>query len=126
MANFTTRPVVGGGVYVSGIDDAGTNGQTVLFDSAWEAYLEHVKFTAAVADYDAEVRAFFAPLVAAAEALKPEEKKDWTHIVLSEGSEGTESEVVHLGREGVILRILAETDGSSLRWVDNVLIALEV
>ena len=126
MANFTTRPVVGGGVYVSGVDDAGNNGQTVLFDSAWDAYLEHVKFTAAMVDYDAAVKEFFAPLVAAAAAARPEEKKDWTHIVLSEGSEGAESEVVHLGSEGVILRILAETDGSSLRWVDNVLIALEV
>jgi hypothetical protein len=122
---FTTRSVVGGGTFVEGTDAVGTQGSTILFDHAWSAYQEHVKHSAALDEYDAAVKAFFAPLVEAAEAVKADEKKDWASITVEEPTEGKPGKGIHLGPEGVILRIIAETDGSSLRWVNGQLIALE-
>lgn len=125
-ASFTTTPVVGGGTFVEGTDVTGATGSTILFDETWSAYQESLKLEAATEEYDAVVKAFFAPLVEAAEAVKTPEKKDWSTIVVSEPVEGKRGIGVKFGPEGVILRIIAETDGSSLRWVNGRLIALEV
>ena len=122
---FTTRSVVGGGTFVEGTDAVGTSGSTILFDHAWSAYQEHVKHSAAMEEYDTAVKAFFAPLVEAAEAVKADAKKDWSSITIEESVDGKPGTGIHLGPEGVILRIIAETDGSSLRWVNGSLIALE-
>lgn len=126
MADFTTAPLVGVGTLVQGTDDTGVYGTCILNDPAWSAYQAHLKMDAALQEYDSAVKAFFAPLVEAAEAAKPVDTTDWQHITLNEGVEGSEAEVIHLGPDGIILRILAETDGSSLRWVNGSLYALEV
>jgi hypothetical protein len=122
---FTTRAVVGGGTFVEGTDIVGNTGSTILFDHAWTAYQEHIKHSAAMDEYDTAVKAFFAPLVEAAEAVKADVKKDWSSITVEESVDGKPGTGIHLGHEGVILRIIAETDGSSLRWVNGSLIALE-
>ena len=122
---FTTRSVVGGGTFVEGTDAVGTAGSTILFDHAWSAYQEHVKHSAAMDEYDTAVKAFFAPLVEAAEAVKSKDKTDWANITIEESVDGKAGVGIHLGHDGVILRIIEETDGSSLRWVNGSLIALE-
>lgn len=126
MAQFTTTPVVGGGTLVEGVDNAGIAGSVILNDPAWTSYQEFTQFSSAMDEYDAKVREFFAPLVEAAEAVSANDKKDWTHITVGEDVEGEKAKVVHLGPDGVILRIIAETDGSSLRWINGHLVALEV
>jgi hypothetical protein len=123
---FTTTPVVGGGTFVEGTDAVGTHGSAILHDRAWSAYQDHIAMDAAMQQYDAAVKEFFAPLVEAAEAAKPSDKKDWQHITVGEEVEGSTPDIIHLGPEGIVLRIIAETDGSSLRWVNGNLIALEV
>jgi hypothetical protein len=122
---FTTRSVVGGGTFVEGTDAVGNDGAVILRDYAWSAYQEHVKHSADMQEYDAAVKAFFAPLVEAAEAVKADAKTDWSSITVEESVDGKPGKGIHLGPEGVILRIIAETDGSSLRWVNGQLIALE-
>ena len=122
---FTTRSVVGGGVFVEGVDIVGNTGSTILHDYAWTAYQEHIQHSAAMDEYDTAVKAFFAPLVEAAEAVKSSAKKDWGSITIEESVDGKPGVGINLGHDGVILRIIAETDGSSLRWVNGSLIALE-
>ena len=122
---FTTRSVVGGGVFVEGTDIVGNTGSTILFDHAWAAWQQHIQQDAAMEEYDAAVTAFFAPLVEAAEAVKADAKKDWSTIVVDEACPSVPGRGIHLGHDGVILRIIDETDGSSLRWVNGSLIALE-
>jgi hypothetical protein len=122
---FTTRSVVGGGTFVEGTDAVGNSGAVILLDHAWSAYQENSKHSVAMEEYDAAVKAFFAPLVEAAEAVKADVKKDWSSIVIEEAVDGKRGVGINLGPEGVILRIIAETDGSSLRWVNGQLIALE-
>lgn len=122
---FTTRSVVGGGTFVEGTDAVGNYGSAILHDHAWAAYQQHIEHSAAMEEYDTAVKAFFAPLVEAAEAVKADAKKDWSTIVVEESVEGTRGTGISLGPDGVILRILEETDGSSLRWVNGSLIALE-
>lgn len=124
-ASFTTTPVVGGGTFVEGTDVTGVSGSVILHDPSWSAYQDSLQHKAATEEYDAVVKAFFAPLVEAAEAAKKPEKKDWSTIVISEPVEGKQGVGVRFGPEGVILRIIAETDGSSLRWVNGHLVALE-
>jgi hypothetical protein len=125
MAQFTTSPLIGGETLVEGIDNAGVSGSTILFDPAWTSYQDRLRLASAMEEYDEKVKEFFAPLVEAAEAVKQGDKKDWRHITVSEGSEGSPAEVIHLGHDGILLRILAETDGSSLRWINGTLVALE-
>lgn len=125
MAQFTTRKVIGGGVRVSGTDNDGNTGSTVLFSTAWEAWQDYKQ---ALAENTAKAEAaaeFFAPLRDKLKAARAEDKKDWTVLVIEEGREGVPAETVKLDREGTILRILDETDGDNLYWVDNVLVALE-
>jgi hypothetical protein len=122
---FTTRAVVGGGTFVEGHDAVGTYGSTILHDHAWTAYQDHIQHSAAMDEYDTAVKAFFAPLVEAAEAVKSSAKKDWASITIEESVDGKSGVGINLGPEGVVLRIIAETDGSSLRWVNGSLIALE-
>lgn len=122
---FTTRSVVGGGTFVEGTDAVGNSGSAILHDHAWSAYQENTKHSAAMEEYDTAVKAFFAPLVEAAEAVTADATKDWSTITVEEAVDGKRGIGINLGPEGVILRIIAETDGSSLRWVNGSLIALE-
>lgn len=126
MAQFTVKQVVGGGTFVAGTDDDGRFGQTVLYSAAWDAYVEYRKHIAKHDAVDAAAKEFFAPLMEALAATAEPDKKDWSRIVISEGVDGTEAEGITLDQEGIVLRILDETDGSSLRWVGtDVLIPLE-
>lgn len=124
MAKFTTSTLVDGSVLVEGTDDAGVTGSLVLMDRGWAAYQAHVAHSAAVEEFDAAVAKFFKPLVKAAEKAQGKEKKDWSFITVTEPVDAVPGFGIELGPEGVILRIIAETDGSSLRWVNGALVAL--
>jgi hypothetical protein len=125
---FTITPLLGGGTLVEGTDITGKSGRTILLSDRWDAVQSvraHMKASEA---FDEVVTEFFAPLTAAAEAAQaiahPTTTK-WNQVVLVEGTEFEPAEVIDLDMDGTLLRLLHETDGSTLRWIgDDVLVAI--
>src|SRR5690606_1328996 len=113
MSNFITRKLTNDRVFVTGTDVFGSEGQTVLNATQWNAVTTHVAGHSASAAFDAAVEEFFAPLIEATEKFEPAQAgpaaDPLTYIVLHEGDEGrpaTKEEVIHLGQDSVVLRIL--------------------
>ena len=74
------------------------------------------------------VTEFFKPITDAAEVatmLAHPPVAEWSKITLTEGTEFEPAEVVSLDMDGVLLRLLEETDGSTLRWIgEDTLVAI--
>lgn len=123
---FTTTNLFGGSVLVSGTDIGGKDGEIVLRSEPWAAIVKFKAQQAADKEFNEGVEEFFAPIVEAAEkrdaAVADAEK--WNLVTLGEDVEGHESETVELDEDGVLLRLLDETDGSMLRWVGDRLVAV--
>lgn len=126
---FTVTSLLGGGTLVEGADITGREGRTILVSARWDTVKAVRAHNEAQLVFDAAVEEFFQPVVAAAEAAQAiahPDKTDWSRVVLSEGKDGAEPEVVDLDMDGILLRLLEETDGSQLRWVgDDVLVAVQ-
>lgn len=124
MSQFTTIPLSNERVLVKGTDRFGTSGETVLDGSAWAEVKRHRAYHEATDGFDAAVEEFFAPLMEAADKLEqaislPKPDPD-TYVVLSEGVEGTpgkEAEVIKLGPDSVVLRLIERGDTDRLVWV---------
>ncbi len=125
---FTTKKLVGGNTYVKGIDEDGVEGTQVLNSPAWEQVVQWRTQKEADVTFNTAVQDFFAPLVAAAKAREAvDESPAGTVVMLEEPTEGTSGSPefsIELDEDGVVLRALAETDGSSLRWVNGKLVVL--
>jgi non-ribosomal peptide synthetase component F len=125
---FIVTPLLGGGTLVEGSDITGKTGRTILISAKWEAVKTVRAHMAASEAFDAVVTEFFAPITEAAEAAQAiahPQKDDWATITLVEGTEFEPAEKVRLDMDGVILRMLEETDGSQLRWVgEDTLVAI--
>lgn len=124
---FTVVPLVSSGYLVSGTDGVGIDGTTVLKSEAWDLAVHLRNHEDADADFDAEVEAFFKPLTDAAEAHAKRiagPANDWSSVTVGETVEGKTARHLELDENGVLLRILDETDGSSLRWVNGSLVAV--
>jgi hypothetical protein len=126
---FTVTKLMGPGTLVEGTDVTGKEGRTILISDKWEMLQSVRAHKAASEVFDAQVEEFFKPLTdaaAQATAIAHPETEDWGRVVLSEATEGVEAEVIHLDMDGVILRLLDETDGSMLRWIgEDVLVAIQ-
>ncbi len=117
---FETTKFVDGSVLVRGQDSTGTEGRTVLNSPAWNKYKEILKFDAATAEFDAKVAEFFAPITEAAKAVETAVAENpWATVTIGENVEGEAAVTIELDAAGQILRILEETDGSSLLWVPD-------
>ena len=124
---FTVTPLVSGGYLVEGQDIKGVVDTTVLRSEAWDYVLHLRAHEVADADFDATVRDFFAPLTDAAEAHRQTvagPRNEWATVTFGEDVEGKQARTLELDESGVVLRILDETDGSSLRWVGGSLVAV--
>ena len=126
---FTVTKLMGGGTLVEGTDVTGKEGRTILVSDRWEM-LQSIRLHKQASEvFDASVKEFFAPLTEAAEAAKAianPTSEDWSKVVVTEGTEGAEPEVVVLDMDGIILRLLDETDGSMLRWIgEDTLVAIQ-
>jgi len=125
---FTVTPLLGGGTLVEGSDVTGATGRTILLSDKWEAVKSVRNHIAASEAFDQVVTEFFKPITEAAElaeTIAHPTATDWSTVTLVEGTEGTPAEVVSLDMDGVILRLLEETDGSQLRWVgEDTLVAI--
>lgn len=126
---FTVTPLMGGGTLVEGSDITGKEGRTILVSDRWDAVKAVRAHNEAQMVFDAAVTEFFQPIVDAAEAAKGiahPTAEDWSRVVISEGVDGTEAEVINLDMDGILLRLLEETDGSQLRWVgEDTLVAVQ-
>jgi hypothetical protein len=125
---FTITPLLGGGTLVEGTDITGKEGRTILLSDKWDAVKSVRAHIAASEAFDEVVTEFFKPLTDAAEmatAIAHPAANDWSKVTIVEGTEGVPAEVVSLDMDGVILRLLEETDGSTLRWIgEDVLVAI--
>ena len=116
MSEFNTTILAGQRVLVTG---SKKNQQTILDSTEWDSIKAHQAFHLAGDAFDEAVTAFFAPIVEAAEkanaalAESLPKRDDAFVIVLSEGIEGVE-EVVQLGRDAAILRMIESGDTSRL------------
>ena len=129
MAQFTSTPLMGGGVLVEGTDDTGKSGRTLLHSDRW-AMAQHLRKHKDAEDiFGAAVKQTFGPLIKAAEdakALLAEPTSEWDTIVLTEQSDGVEEEKVSLDADGIILNILSAGRFDLLRWVgDDILVAIQ-
>lgn len=106
-----------GRTLVEGTDSRGNEGSTILQSSAWDAVLRARKQIAATEEFDAAVEAFFAPLTEVADRLTENPVDDYSIVEIGETVEGSLSRVIELDTDGILLRVLEETDGSGLRWV---------
>lgn len=125
MSEFNTTILAGQRVLVTG---SKKNQQTILDSTEWDSIKAHQAFHLAGDAFDEAVTAFFAPIVEAAEkanaalAESLPKRDDAFVIVLSEGTEGVEEvepEVIQLGRDAAILRMIESGDTSRLIWVGD-------
>lgn len=117
---FEVTPLVTGGTMVRGTDSTGAEGATVLWSEAWDAAQAARAQSEAMAEFDEAVEAFFAPLTEAADKVASiNEPSEWATVTIGEDVEGKAAHVIKLDEHGILLRLLAETDGSSLRWLDD-------
>ena len=125
MSEFNTTILSGQRVLVTG---SKKNQQTILDSTEWDSIKAHQAYHLAGDAFDEAVTAFFAPIVEAAEkanaalAESLPKRDDAFVVVLSEGIEGVEEvepEVVQLGRDAAILRMIESGDTSRLIWVGD-------
>ena len=124
---FEVTPLLTGGTMVKGTDVTGAEGSTVLWSDAWQAVQMAKAQSEAMAEFDASVETFFAPLTEAADKLATfNQPSEWETVTIGEKVEGQDVKVIRLDHDGVLLRLLAETDGSQLRWLDaSTLVAVQ-
>lgn len=125
MSEFNTTILAGQRVLVTG---SKKNQQTILDSTEWDSVKAHQAVHLAGDAFDAAVTAFFAPIVEAAEkanaalAESLPKRDDAFVIVLAEGTEGVEEvepEVIQLGRDAAILRMIEEGNTDRLVWVGD-------
>ena len=109
----------------------GTKGrQTVLYIDRWNEYQRRLGVVGAEKDFDRSVEEFFAPLTAAAEALREsyeDRGHDGSRRVVRAGTdavEGSETEYFDLSRHALIWEDIVVNDGANLVWVDDNSLAL--
>jgi hypothetical protein len=125
-ATFTTTTLVNERVLVSGTDQFGAEGKTVLNSAEWTEVNKRKDFDQAKSAFDAAVEEFFAPLTDAADALNnavaPKPTDSMSYVVLTEGNPGTpatQEVLVKLSRDSVILRLIESGNYDRLVWVDG-------
>mgnify|MGYP003609485159 FL=1 len=125
MSEFNTTILAGQRVLVTG---SKKNQQTILDSTEWDSIKAHQAYHLAGDAFDEAVTAFFAPIVEAAEkanaalAESLPKRDDAFVVVLSEGIEGVEEvepEVVQLGRDAAIMRMIEEGNTDRLVWVGD-------
>lgn len=125
MGSFTVQNMLGNKALVTGTDDLGNTGKTIVDTTQWDEIQQDARFSTAKADFDAAVNEFFAPLVEAAEAAEAATRKTYDeleYVVVTEGQEGqpsVEQEILELSQDSIVLRIIESGNTSRLVWVDE-------
>lgn len=121
---FTTTALAGDRVLVQGTDFQGTTNKTVLSSREFNDIVRERDHLALHEEFDASVKAFYAPITAAAEALEKAHEvviDPLFFIVEQEGTDGvaSKSEVIrHLQHDTVVLRLIEQDPATTrLVWV---------
>lgn len=130
MSNFTTTALANEFFLVEGTDVRGKYGECVIHGGEWLAIKRALGTDTAKAQLDAAIEEFFKPLVEAADAFAEAKAKALvvdalSVVILNEGTTGEparEREVVHLGRNALILRAIEEGATDRLLWVGDELV----
>lgn len=126
---LVVTPLIGNGRFrVRGTDSEGTQGETILVSPRWATVLAHRAHKIDTQEFNDLVSTTFAPFTELAERRAARKAaltgRDWSTVVIDEGVEGKESKELELDEHGILLRILNETDGSSLVWTNGQLEAI--
>jgi hypothetical protein len=111
---------------VVGTDVNGTYGEVKLVSPAWAEVIAREAHKAAAEVFDEYATEFLKPLIEgieAAERIAHPSTNQWSEYVIDEGIEGVPAFRVKLDTAGQYLRMLAETDGSKLTWLNGELVA---
>lgn len=120
---ITATRTLDGRWLVAGEDSTGTDGVTLLSSEPWNKLLEYHEFAEKTEVFDEAVLEFFKPLLSAVENLATPED-DWASVTIEEPCEGKPGVAFTLDKDGVLLRLIEESDQATLRWVGGELIAL--
>ena len=127
---LSVTPLISGGWLVKGTDTEGNKGSTILTSDRWDYVLHLRNHEVATEEFDRVVEEFFSPLTdaaAKAKALLAGPTNDYGVVTVGEDIEGVQAKHIELDENGILLRILAETDHSTLLWVgDDKLVAIQV
>lgn len=128
MTTFTITELANDRVLISGEDRRGVYGEQVLDAGAHFERKRHEATKSAHADFDAALEEFYAPLTAAAQALKSTVEFDidpLLYVVEQEASEGRAAQdkvVVRLDNASVLIRAIETGQSDRLIWIKDELI----
>ena len=123
---FVLQKMQNGGLRVTGTDVEGNSGSAVLFSDV----MNKVDLLSAekelVDKFDALVDETFAPFIEIADEMAAlQAPSKWAVVTVGEDVQGSQARSFRNDDDGILIRILRETDGSCLRWHDeHTLIAL--
>jgi hypothetical protein len=123
---FTVQTMLGDQALVSGSDIHGNEGKTIVSTRQWDELKAKSNFSAAAADFDAAVEAFFAPLVEASDKVKnavagkPRDPAEYVVLTAEvEGVDAKPADIVALSQDSIILRLIEEGNTDRLVWVTD-------
>lgn len=121
---FSVTTLSGHRALVRGTDNHGTTDETVLDTTQWDEIKSHFAGDSALADFDAAVEEFFAPLTEAKEAfeaaVKARETDPLAELVVHEPIEATAGHAglsYTLTKDSQVLRLIEEGQADRLLWV---------
>lgn len=132
MTEFTTTNLVDGRVLVTGTDQFGTSGRTVLDGGQWAEVNRRDDYSQANDAFDRAVEEFFKPLTDAVESREKALERptdSLAYVVLCEGTEGKAAQqenLVKLTKDSMILRAIETGETGRLVWVEEHIEILDV
>lgn len=131
MSTFNIRLLAGERALITGTDDAGDKHKTIVSTMDFNARKQRNTVVLAQEEFDKAVEEFYAPIIAAAEAVnkKVEPVRDPAFFeVVQEETMGVapKQEIVHrLPHDTVILNLIEAGKTDRLIWIDDTIEVLE-
>jgi hypothetical protein len=122
---FRFTQLAGDRALIQGADGTNTPRQAIVSSKQFTELKANENYEKATGAFDARVEAFFAPLTAAADALKEASKvvRDPAFFIVVDeavkGSAEKREHIIDLKRDTVILRMIEAGDTSRLIWVGD-------
>jgi hypothetical protein len=127
---LSVTKLAGSQVLVEGRDPRGVEGQEILDSTEWDSWKAHNKKKNVVAEVDAEIEAFLAPLTAAFDKLEAaaSDKPELDPLFyVTEGEDveavaGESKTITRISRDSAILRAIESGQQNRLVWVKDRLV----
>lgn len=123
---FVLQKTQDGGLRVTGTDVEGNSGSVVLYSDIMNMVDRLEKEQVLTDKFDALVEETFAPFIEIADEMAAlQAPSEWAVVTVGKDVQGSKARSFRNDHDGILIRILRETDGSCLRWQDaQTLIAL--